>query len=570
MGSADSLEIFLKEKYVTMRNIDGQRPLVPARGLQIPCDVFLIFLDSGWREMVVSGSVSRLLVAATLGTLALAMAAGNTLAHAEQVKRGGTLTLARPDEPLTLDPFVPSDNGSIYAIAQICEPLVLADASGTGLEPGLASSWAVSRDLLTYTFALREHVRFSDGQAMTANDVLFSLHKAMDSSASYGFAFTPVKSVDKLDESHIRITLKALYTPLLSALSLFSASIVEKAVYTKGADAFGIAPVCTGPFRVQSYERGSEVTLVPNRYYWRVGADGKSLPYLDKVVFKYMPDNNSRILELRNGDVDVAVSVPLNLASTIKTMRGVALEASPSYRLDYVYLNHRLKPLDDKRIRLAMNYAANRAAIMKVVYFGYGEIPNSFTPKVNYWSSQVAQIPYDPEKASALVRDAHYDGTLIHLMIDAGNFPSRQIAIVLQRSWSQIGLKVDIVQYDGGTAFDMLEKGEYQAYVNYITSDVNDSDEMMTLQADWRGATRAFFSWYKNDAVLPLIAAARQAPDGKNRAALYAKIQDIVYHDGYSVPLNFLPYVNGYKNDVRNWRNIAVGWWWLDQVWLDR
>lgn len=554
-----------------MRNIrwNRRKPLICVQGgLQILCEASCLSSSfSRMAGMPVSRTVKLFL--GTLAVLASVLFAENAVAYAE-VKRGGTLTLARPDEPLSLDPFVPSDNGSIYAITQICEPLILADTSGTGLEPGLASSWIASPDLLTYTFTLRKNVRFSDGQPMTADDVIFSLRKAMEPSAPYGFAFAPVKSVDKLDDSHIRIALKALYTPLLSALSLFSASVVEKAIYTKGADAFGIVPVCTGPFRVQSNERGSQITLLPNLYYWRTGADDKPLPYLDKVIFKYMPDNNSRVLELRNGDVDVAVSVPLNLAPAIKLMHGISLEAAPSYRLDYVYLNHSRKPLDDKRIRLAMNYAANRAAIMKVVYFGYGEIPNSFTPKVNYWSSAVPQISYDPEKASALVRDAHYDGTPIHLMVDSGNSPSRQIAIVLQRSWTQIGLKVDIVQYDGGTAFDMMEKGDYQAYVSYITSDVNDSDEMTTLQGDRTGATDAFFTWYKNDAVLPLIAEARQAPDGEKRAQLYAKIQDIVYHDGYSVPLNFLPYVNGYKNKVRNWRNITVGWWWLDQVWLDQ
>ena len=81
--------------------------------------------------------------------------------------------------------------------------------------------------------------------------------------------------------------------------------------------------------------------------------------------------------------------------------------------------------------------------------------------------------------------------------------------------------------------------------MNYITSDVNDIDETVTLGGDRTGATGAFFSWYKNDAVLALIAKARQTPDGVNRCAFYEKIQDIVYHDGYSVPLNFLPYING-------------------------
>jgi ABC-type transport system substrate-binding protein len=189
-------------------------------------------------------------------------------------------------------------------------------------------------------------------------------------------------------------------------------------------------------------------------------------------------------------------------------------------------------------------------------------------PKVNYWSDKVKAITYDIEKAKQLVQEAGYDGTPIQLMVDTGNAPSRQIATILQQGWTQAGLKVDIVEYDVGTAFSMTQKGDYQAYVSYITSDINDSDELATLEADGTGSTEAFFSRYKNDEVVKLLSDARHTNDSAKRAELYAKIQDIVYHDGYSVPLNFLPYVNAYQNKVQNWANIAVGWWWLREVWL--
>lgn len=500
-------------------------------------------------------------VVALLGSASIAVPS-----HAADLPRGGSLTVGRPDEPLTLDPFIPSDNGSIYAIAQICEPLILADKAGTGLEPGLATQWTVSPDKMSYTFTLRDGVKFSDGKPMTADDVVFSLTKNMDPAAAYQFAFAPVDKIEKVDDGHVKITLKTPYTPLLSVLSLFSTSIVEKAAYAAGAEAFGAKPVCTGPFMVDSYERGSQLVLVRNPNYWAKGDDGKPLPYLDKVTLRYMPDSNSRVLGLQNGDIDAAIAVPLNQAEAVKKMDGVALEVSPSYRLDYVYINHAKKPFDNKDVRLAINYAANRAAMMKAVYFGYGEIANSFMPKVNYWSDKVEKIPFDMEKAAELVKKSGYDGTPIQLMVDTGNSGFRQIATILQQAWTKAGLKVEIVEFDNGTAFGMTQKGDYQAYVSYITSDINDSDELATLEGDYHGATNAFFSWYKSDKVVDLLDKARQEGDGAKRAALYAEIQDIVYHDGYSVPLNFLPYVNGYKTKVQNWHNIAVGWWWLKNM----
>lgn len=505
--------------------------------------------------------------AATVASITISLIATGSALSAD-IHRGGTLTIGRPDEALTFDPFIPTDNGSIYAIAQVCEPLVLADKDGTGLEPGLASSWTITPDGLSYVFALRDGVVFSDGKPLTADDVVFSLSKQLDPASTFSFAFAAVKSIKKVDEKHVTISLKSSYAPILSALSLYAASIVEKAAYEASAEQFGTKPVCTGPFTVESYKRGSQIVLAANPKYWANGSDGKPLPYLDKIVMEYMPDGNSRILGLQNGDLDAAIQLPLSQAASVKQTDGLSLEVAPSYALDFVYLNHEKKPLDDKRIRLALNYATNHNALMKAVYFGYGEVPNSFMPKVNYWSSKVEAISYDLDKATQLVKEAGYDGTPIELIISSGNSSMRQAASILQAAWQKAGLKVNIVQYEGATAYAMVQKGDYQARLGMISSDINDSDEIATLQTDYLGPTKAFFSRYKNEEVVKLVDQARGELDGAKRAALYEKVQDIVYHDAYNVPLNFSPFVNGYKTKIRNWENIAVGWWWLKTVWI--
>ena len=105
--------------------------------------------------------------AAMAAAAAIVAVAGTTAADAAGIKRGGTLTIARPDEPLTFDPFIPSDNGSIYAIAQVCEPLISADETGKGLVPGLAESWDISPDLLTYTFPLLMQLEGTAGIFLT-------------------------------------------------------------------------------------------------------------------------------------------------------------------------------------------------------------------------------------------------------------------------------------------------------------------------------------------------------------------------------------------------------------------
>jgi len=480
-------------------------------------------------------------------------------------KRGGTLIFARPEEPATLDPYIPNDNGSIYAIEQICDSLVEPDATGEGLRPGLAESWEISEDKLVYTFKLRA-TKFSNGEPVTADDVLFSLKKASAEAAPLGFLFEPVKSVEAVDPATVKITLKRPYAPVLSALSAYGAAIVSKAAYEAGAEAFGAKPVCAGPFTVEEYSRGTRVVLAKNPDYWEKGQDDQPLPYVDKVEMRYIPDSNARVLGLQNGDLDAIAIVPFNQAEALKALPGVMLEEAPIFRLDYVYLNHKAKPLDKKELRLAMNHAADREAITKVVFFGYGKIPNSYMPKVNFHSDAVEAIPYDIEKAKELVKASGYKGQTIKLMVDTGNAPSKQIATILQQGWTEAGMKVEIVEFDVGTAFDMSSKGNYMAYVSYITSDINDTDELATLQADGRGSTKSFFSNYRNDAVGKMLDEARMEGDAAKRAELYAKVQDIVYHDGYSVPLSFSPALNAHHGYVEGWKTANNGWWWLKDV----
>jgi peptide/nickel transport system substrate-binding protein len=302
-----------------------------------------------------------------------------------------------------------------------------------------------------------------------------------------------------------------------------------------------------------------------------MGADGQPLPYLDKIELLYVPDTNARVLGLQNGDYDVSAIIPYNQAKAVSETPDMSLEVAEIFRLDYVYLNHAQKPLDDKRIRLAMNHAANLQAINKAVFFDYGQIPTSINPKMNFWSSEVAPIPYDIEKAKALVTEAGYDGTPIKLRIDTGNAPAKQVATILQQGWQEAGLKVEIEELDGGTAWNSVVDGTYMAYVSYITSDINDDDELLALQTDpTEAGTQGFFSRYKNAEVTALLTQSRASADPAKRGAVFKQIQEITYNDGYSVALAYTPSINAYHNKVKGWKTLATGWWWLKDVWVEQ
>lgn len=511
----------------------------------------------------------RAIAVAVLVLAGLSLGAADHAA-AQSVKRGGTLVLARPEEPLSFNPYTQGDNGSIYAIEQVCESLIEAGPTGRELEPGLAESWEVSPDGLAYTFALRE-AKFSDGSPVTLDDVVFSWERLNDPSAAYQFLLKPVKSIEKVDDRHMRVTMNESYAPFLSVASIFASAIVKKSVFEASPDDFASKPVCAGPFMVESYERGTRVVLVRNPHYWKKGSDGQPLPYLDRVELLYVPDTNARVLGLQNGDYDVIAIVPFNQAKAVEETPNLKLEVADIFRLDYIYLNHSQKPLDDKRIRLAMNHAANLDAIRKAVFFEYGELPNSINPKMNFWSADVQRIPYDIAKAQALVKEAGYDGTPIRLLVETGNAPAKQVATILQQGWQEAGLKIQIEEMDSGTAWNTVVDGSYMAYVSYITSDINDDDELLALQTDpLKEGTQGFFSRYKNEEVTKLLTQARASTDPAKRAPFFKQIQEITYKNGYSVPLNYTPSINAYQNHVKGWRTLATGWWWLKDVWVDK
>ena len=489
-----------------------------------------------------------------------------------EVKRGGELTLARLEEPLTMDPVGPSDNGSIYLIEQVFESLVEPDKTGAGLAPGLAAKWDISPDGLEYVFHLRS-AKFSTGAPVTPDDVIFSLTRVADAKTSaYAFLFLGVDKMEAPDATTVKITLKEPNAAFLSSVAVFAAGVVPKATYEADPKGFGNKPVGSGPFMVAEYTRGDKVVLVPNPYYSELGVDGKPLPYLDKVTVKYVPESNSRVLGLRNGDFDVIDNVPFSEGKALDSNASISLGVDTIYKLDYLYINEERPPLDNKDFRLALNYATDRQAILDAVFFGYGQIPNSFMPKMNYWDKEVPLIPYDPVKAKESLGRSGYDGRTIAILVPAGDAPRKQIAQILQQNWAAVGIKASVVELDIGAAWQKVTDGDYDVEVNYITSDINDDDELATLQADYwaPGDSRAFYSGYQNKDVSDLLAKARMTSDSEARASDYSQVQEMVYGDGYSVPFNFTPALTGYWNYVQNWRTLTVGWWWLDQVWLSK
>ena len=482
--------------------------------------------------------------------------------------RGGVFRFARNEEPLSFDPLVPSDNGSIWVLYNMFDQLTTVNETSTDVVPSIAASWDVSPDSTIYTFDLRKDVHFSDGTPMTADDVVFSIQRAADKKKSgYSFLFGPVTQVKKLNANQVQITLSNPFAPLLQNLNVFPASIVPKKVVEADEKGFAQKPIGTGPFALKQFRKGQLTHLVRNQNYWKKGR-----PYLDEVRIPYVTDDNTRILKLQAGEIDAAVNIPYAQIEQLDKRGDVDVKIEPLFRFDGIWLNNAKSPLDDVRIRQALNYATDKESIIKSVLFGHAEVANHMMPKMKYWRSDVKAYPYDIAKAKQLMKQSKAPGGFsVPLVVPTGDSIISQVAQIVKQSWAEIGVTANISNLDIGTAYTNFSNSNYVAGNNwYITSDVVAPDELAAIQFDYSatGGTHSFFTNYNSPQATALVNKAASATDDKTRADAFGKLQQVVMEDAPLVALYFTPARTGLRTNVQDFHTVKTAWWRLEDVWL--
>jgi peptide/nickel transport system substrate-binding protein len=485
------------------------------------------------------------------------------------VKKGGRFSMARNEEPLSLDPIVPSDNGSIWVIYQMFDQLTTVNEDSSGIAPSIAESWEISPDGTVYTFAIRQGVMFHDGSPMTIEDVVFSLQRVFDPKGSgYSFLFGTVEGVAAVDDTNVQITLKEPFTPLLDNLNVFPASIVPKAAVEADAEAFAQNPVGTGPFKLQQFAKGRHVHLVKHDDYWK-----PDRPHVDEVFIPYVTDDNTRILRVQGGEVDAAVAIPYAQIDQLDAQDDIDVQIEELFRFDGMWLNHAEAPLDDVKVRQALNYATDKEAMLKSIFFEKVEIANHMMPKMKYWRDDLPAYEYDPERAKSLIAESKAaDGFTLPIVIPTGDVIIQQIAQIVKESYAGIGVNVEITNLDIGTAYTNFSEFNYTAGANwYITSDVPGPDELAAIQFDFsaESGTKSFFTNYNTPRATELVQEAGRSDDA-TREQLFGDLQQLVMDDAVLVALFFTPARAALRSHVRDFKTVKTAWWRLEDVWLDK
>jgi len=483
-------------------------------------------------------------------------------------QRGGHITMARAEQPSTLDPGLgQSDAGTIQSQIQIYDQLTEILPGHQDISPGLATSWQISPDGKTYTFELRA-AKFSDGSPVTSQDVVFTFGRLLDPKVDSGFA--PffggfIRSVHAQGPSTVVFTLKKRTPAFLAFLSFNVPSIVPKAYFQRvGAAGFAKHPIGSGAFKVVSFKPGQSLVLERNPYYWRAG-----MPYLDRVTLNFLPDDNARVLAYRSGSAQIADDIPFTQLASVRTQPSTTLLVKQISAVDFVVMNEKSKPqLRDKNVRLALNYAVPRDAIAKTVFGGVAPVANSMIPAIKYWDKSVPPFPYDLAKARRLMaQSATPHGFPLTYTYVAGDSAARAVGTILQDAWGKLGVTVSLHPVDFATLYANLFSGSFDLWAAQPTaasSDVPIDDE---LAISFLGPTyHTFFSYYNNPALAAKIADATTNPSEARRRVLFGQIQRMAMADPPFIPLVFTPGRAAVSSEVHGFDYVTTNWFRLDQV----
>ncbi|MEZ5777022.1 MAG: ABC transporter substrate-binding protein [Paracoccaceae bacterium] len=519
----------------------------------------------------------------SIAALSAAVLIGGQTAVSAQ-ERGGVMTYGRYTDSLFLDPVLNDANVDIWVMNNIYETLINPTDDGLGLEPGLATEWEVSEAGDAVTLKLREGVKFSDGTPMTADDVIWSLDRARNpDNGIWNFLLASVDTVTAPDPQTIELKLKYPDPTILAALSVFNSAVMPKAAFeampgdtdAAKAEEFAKMPIGTGPFMLESWERGATMRLVKNPNYWDNGADGQPLPYLDGLTFEIIPDDATRILKLQSGDIDGAEFIPFARVAELQADPNIKMELFPGTRVWDVIINVRPEldgkpnPLSDEKVRQAMNYATDKEALVQVVTYGVGTPLSSFMSSTTPMHSGDGPLfPHDLEKAKALMAESGYpDGFKISILTIAGNQDDLGITTALQQMWGAIGIDLEIKQVDNASRTEQYRNGTFEMRTGGWTNDISDASQITSYFA-YSPTIDALHSGWKNDEVDQLFEASQKEMDTAKRAEQFARIQEIFNATGPTIPLYETPYPVALRSNVNGFNQIPLGNNIFRETWL--
>ncbi len=479
-------------------------------------------------------------------------------------KKGGTLTMIQFTNPSALSTIGTTAAPTSIVASKIFDSLLEYEGPTMKPVPGVAESWSASDDQLTWTFKLRKDVKFHDGHPMTSADVKYSMEQIVGKYHSRGRKLMKlVESLEAPDDYTVVFKLKSPVPFFLTAFQPNEAPIMPKHILgaQEYADKKAIRqspfmknPIGTGPFKMVEFKEGAHIILERNADYWKEGR-----PYLDKIVYRILPDDSSRVIAMEKGEVDVATygNIPAVEIARLSSLDHIATTSDGMEAIGPVAnitFNLRDKHIGDLKVRKAINMAIDRKTIANVVWHGQARpAATPFFPGSTFYHDGLPAYEYNIDKANALLDEAGYkrgpDGVRFKVRVDYIPYGAtwQRLAEYTKQQLKKIGIDGDIRSLDLGAwlkaiftdwDFEMTAtfgNGYYDPVIGvaryYTTSSIS------------KGASFTNASGYSNAEVDKLFTEASRETDVDKRKQMFVRIQELMYEELPHLQLVAMPTV---------------------------
>ncbi len=479
---------------------------------------------------------------------------------------GGVYRRALESNPKTLDPALSTDIYAVTVIQQVFDGLVQFDKN-LNVVPAIAKSWKISADGLTYTFYMRQGVKFHNGREVTAQDFVYSFTRILDpetkSSSSNFFTGVvgakefmerktkEVKGLVAQDKYTLRVMLSEPYVPFISILAMKGAKVVPREEIEKSGENFGKLPIGTGPFKFVSMKEGEEIVLEANPDYF----EGR--PYLDKIIFKIF--HGSPYEDIFGSFVEGTLEETRVASQEFRDpskLKNFYIVRKPILSLRFYGMQIKTKPFDNKKVRQAINFAINKEEIDREAFQGMDHITDRIIPLGMPGSSPAKMsYSYNPKRAKELLLEAGYPGgegipPLEFWSAQKAEMTRKELEIV-KSNLANIGINLQIHTETNWKRFEEMMISYKTPMFRYAWyADIPDPDNFLGIL--FHSKSQYNYMAYQNPKVDHLLDRAKTERDYIKRMEMYRKIEEVVLEDAPIVPsinnlfqMAYQPYVRG-------------------------
>jgi peptide/nickel transport system substrate-binding protein len=479
--------------------------------------------------------------------------------------QGGTLTAAMSRDATNFDPIFQNDVYSAVVLNQVVDTLYEIDKDGKAVGRLVEKTDNPSPNV--YVMSIRKGIKFHDGTDMNAEAVRFNLQRHLDNQKSVRYGdVRDITSMEVTDPYTIKITLKQAFAPFPVKLTggagyILSPAAVQKLGDTLARDLTGAG---SGPYKFTQWQKDTQVVVDRNTSYWKKDSTGGALPYLDKIIFKPIPDENVRLTNLKTGDADVLIANPPNKdVADLKKDPSLEVKQIPGIGWQFITLNTQKAPFNKPEVRRALAYAIDRDAITKTVFFGNGESLDTPIPKTIPWAydSSPASHPYlkqDVNKAKSELQAAGVTAPVkFSFQISNASPELQSTAELIKDQIKAAGFDMDIQLIEFATVVSNAGSGNYDAAGIGWSGDV-DADTIYTLFSTGLANN---FSKYSNPDVDKLLNDGRATTDLAKRGDIYKQIVKILNQDEPWVIYYNTPQISTVRKNVQNYPQTYNGYW---------